>query len=217
MTFAFDGVISYDIALAIVSYLKRETDYIPWYTAMVAFDKLNYILKGTDSYADFQKFVKILVRRLYAKYDFSEIGDITPPEQLAVELSIDLLCRLGDEKCLANAYSNMKSRNILKPLETTYICNGMKGTDRNDEYKYLLDRMNKSILHTERLRIINGLLCSSDREILKKFIFTAIDGQTFYREQEIYSVLEGALQRSAIGLEVLGEMFVENYDKIVER
>ncbi|XP_070509992.1 putative aminopeptidase-2 [Chironomus tepperi] len=217
MTFAFDGVISYDIALGIVSYLRRETDYIPWYTAMVAFDKLDYILKGTEHYEDFQKFVKILVRRLYVEHDFNEINSLTPTEQLAVELAIDMLCRLSDEKCLENAYNNMKSRSLLKPLETTYICNGMKGTGRADEYEHLFDRMDNSILHTERLRIINGLLCSNDPELLKKFILTAIDGQTFYREQEIYSVLEGAVKRSSIGLEVLGEIIDANYYQIIER
>ncbi|CAG9805230.1 unnamed protein product [Chironomus riparius] len=217
MTFAFDGVISYDIALGIVSYLRRETDYIPWYTAMVAFDKLDYILKGSEFYEDFQKFVKFLVRRLYNKYDLKEINNLTPSEQLSAELAIDLMCRFGDEKCLTNAYTNMKSRNMLKPLEITFICNGMKGTDLDEEYKHLFDRMDRSILHTERLRIMYGLLCSNDHEILKKFILTAIDGQTFYREQEIYTVLEGALQKSSVGLEVLGEIIEESFDKIIER
>ena len=217
MTFAFDGVISYDIALGIVSYLRRETDYIPWYTAMVAFDKLDYILKGTDFYGDFQKFVKNLVRRLYIEYEFERVNFLSNSEQLAVELSIMWSCRAGDQRCLDNSYNNLKSRNILKPLEIAYICNGMKGPNRNEEYNYLFNRMDKSIVQTEGLRIINGLLCSNDHEILKNFVLTAVNGDTYYRHHETRRILGAVAQKSEIGLEVLIEIIDEHYDALINR
>ena len=217
LTFAFDNVISYDIAFGIVSYLRRETDYIPWYTAMVAFDKLDYILKGSDFYEDFQKFVRILVTRLYVEYDFEGVNNISPSEQLAVELAIDWSCRAGDQRCLENAYNNMKSRNMPKPLEIAYICNGMKGPNRTLEYEHLLDRMDKSVIQTERLRIINGLLCSNDHELLKKFVQTALNDEIYYRRHEIRRIFGSVAQRSEIGLEVLIEIIEEHYDAVINR
>ncbi|KAL7036523.1 hypothetical protein ACKWTF_008832 [Chironomus riparius] len=217
MTFAFDGVISYDIALGIVSYLRRETDYIPWYTAMVAFDKLDYILKGSEFYEDFQKFVRTLVRRLYIEYDFDRVNFLSNSEQLAIELGIMWSCRTGDKRCLDNSYSNLKSRKMLKPLEIAYICNGMKGPNRTDEYNYLFDRMEKTVVQTERLRIINGLLCSNDHEILKKFVLTAVNGETSYRHHETRRILGAVTQKSEIGLEVLIEIIDEHYDALINR
>lgn len=215
LTFAFDGVISYDIAFGILGYLIRETDYIPWYAAMNKLDKLDHILKATDYHGDFHRFIRTLVRRLYIQFDFNNVNTFTNSEKLAIELAIDWTCRTGDKNCLDNAYTQLKTRNMLKPLEITYICNGMKGQNVIDEYEYQFNRMNSSVFQTERLRIINGLLCTTDRDILNRFIHTAVVGNTFYRNHETRRILGKVVEKNPLGLELLVGLMDEHYDDII--
>jgi len=37
--------LKYDVALSITTYLSRETDYIPWYAAVRAFNYLDNLLQ----------------------------------------------------------------------------------------------------------------------------------------------------------------------------
>jgi aminopeptidase N len=215
LTLAFDGVISYDIALGVVSYLSRETDYIPWYPATVAFGKLDYILKGTDAHEDFQKFVRILMRRLYLLRDDSKVDVYSNADQSAIELAIDWTCRLGDQSCLNNAYSKMRAGRIAKPLETTFICNGLKGLEREDDFRAHFARFEKSIYQTERLRIIDGLLCSSDPKLLRELLQTTSTTEIYYRSHERRRIYSRIVERSSVGLQVLTDFIIEYYSDVI--
>jgi aminopeptidase N len=222
LTLAFDGVISYDIALGVVSYLSRETDYIPWYPAVVAFDKLDYILKGSEAHEDFQKFVMTLIRRLYASHDFSIAETLTNSEQFAMEMAIDWTCRMGDEKCLRHTEKAMRDEKLLKPLEITYICNGLKGMGRSDEFKRHFERFQNSIYQTEQMRIIDGLLCSSDPQNLKELLYTTTTAEIYnswnrFRMQDRRRIYSKMAERSSVGLQALTEYILEYYDDVMTR
>lgn len=217
MTFASDGVISYNIAFGIVSYLSRETNFIPWQAASIAFDKLDYILKGTDFRGDFHRFLRILFRQLYTRFDYDNIDFLENSEKLAAELAIEWLCRIGDEKCLANANDHLINRLLPKPLESVYICNGMKKNATIDNYDYLFERMDQSFVQNERMRIIKGLICTEDRDILNKFIHSPVVSSTYYRSHEIRKILGSVAERSAVGLELLADMIEDHYDDIINR
>lgn len=47
---ARSGHLSYDVPFGISTYLVQETDYIPWYSYLTAFDFLNKILAKSDEY-----------------------------------------------------------------------------------------------------------------------------------------------------------------------
>lgn len=215
LTLAFDGVISYDYALGVVNYLARETDYIPWHPAIVAFDKLDYILKGTEVHEDFQRFVRMLVRKLYLKHDFTNVNNLSNAEQSAMELAIDWTCKMGDGQCLSHANRAINAETILKPLEITYICNGMKGPNRVEEFKRHFERFEKSLYQTERLRILDGLMCLDDPQILREFLYTTTVRDTHYRTYERRRVYTKLAERSSIGLKLLTEYIFEYYSDII--
>lgn len=47
------GYLSYKVSLQITTYLSKETDYIPWYAAVRAFDYLDSVLYGSKFYESF--------------------------------------------------------------------------------------------------------------------------------------------------------------------
>ncbi|KAJ8889515.1 hypothetical protein PR048_009014 [Dryococelus australis] len=54
MAFAWTGDVGYDVSLDLVRYLRQETSYMPWRTALGAFSKLHSILRRTPDYHHFR-------------------------------------------------------------------------------------------------------------------------------------------------------------------
>jgi aminopeptidase N len=54
------GLLKYEMALEVTSYLKNEKDYLPWAAALSGIEYLDEMLKETTSYGDF----KVILRKL---------------------------------------------------------------------------------------------------------------------------------------------------------
>lgn len=214
LTFAFDGVISYEIALGVVSYLSRETDYIPWYPAVQAFDKLDYILKGRPLHGSFRRFVKNLVRRMYVAHGLENSEGMM--KQFGRELAIDWTCRMGDQGCLDYAYSQL-TNDIAKPLDIAFVCNGLKGLNRKTEFVHWYRKFQKASDQSDRLRYLDGLMCSSDPKALQDLLETTISSasEAFYRSHERSRIYSNIMSRSSAGLEAMMKFILNLYDEIV--
>ena len=55
ITFIMTGLLDYDTVLSLTSYLKSETDYIPWSAALSGLTYINNMLKRTEAYGDFKR------------------------------------------------------------------------------------------------------------------------------------------------------------------
>lgn len=215
LTLAFDGVISYEIALGVVSYLERETDYIPWYPATIAFDKLDYILKGTNLHSSFRRFVRKLLRKSYIANGLNHIRTDTVLKQFARELSLDWTCRMGDQNCLNYAHSQL-SADIPKPLEVALLCNGFKGLNRQTEFVNIYRKFQKASDQSDRLRYLDSLLCSSDPKTLNDLLETTLGSasESFYRSHERSRIYSNIVSRSSVGMQALFEFIIRLYDEI---
>ncbi|KAG5680753.1 hypothetical protein PVAND_010240 [Polypedilum vanderplanki] len=215
LTLAFDGVISYDIALGVVSYLARETDYMPWYPAVYAFDKLDYILKGRPLHDSFRRFVRTLIRKMYVAHGLESKEGLLL-SQFGRELAIDWTCRMGDQGCLDYAYSQL-TQDIPKPLDIALVCNGLKGLNRQTQFVQWYQKFQKSSDQSDRLRYLDGLLCSSDPKTLVDLLETTLGTgiETFYRSHERSRIYSNIVSRSSAGLEALTTFILKLYDEIV--
>lgn len=210
LNLATDMYLDYRLALQIFSYLSRETDYIPWQAAADNLDELDYILKGsTTTYNNFRAFVRRNLRRMHLAYGWDEKSDDSLMDKFARELAIDWLCRMGDQRCLSETYLRMQQialehQRVPASLELTFICNGLRGLNRQDEFVALWQRMQASHDQTERLRIIDGLLCASDPKPLLDLLETTLinSANTNYRNHEIQRIVNNAYHRSSVGITV---------------
>ena len=215
LTFAFDGVISYEIAFGVISYLERETNYIPWYPVTIHFDKLDYILKGTPLHNYFKRYVRKIIRRLYVTNGLQNIASDPVLNKFSRELSIDWTCRMGDQNCLNYAHSQL-TKEIPKPVELTLLCNGLKGLMRQTEFVNIYRKFQTSSDQNDRLRYIDALLCTSDPQTLSDLLETTIGSgsESFYRSHERSRVYSNLVARSSVGLEVLFNFILRYYDEI---
>lgn len=101
LNLAADGYLSYEVAFRVLSYLSRETDYIPWRAAVpIMLDKLHSLLMGRPNYEAFKTFVRRLARRVHVFFGFEEKSGDSMMEKFTRELAIDWSCRMGDLRCL---------------------------------------------------------------------------------------------------------------------
>lgn len=222
LNLAADGYLLYQTVFELLTYLGRETDYIPWKAALNNLDKIDYIVKDQPIHAYFKTFIKQLLRRMYVHYGFEEKDDDTYTDKFARELAIDWTCRMGDEKCLEKSYKILKAsidkgEEISASLEVTIMCNGMKGLNRRNEFFALWNRFQVSEDQAERLRIIDGITCSSDPTVIKDLLQTVLSNnyETFYRTHEKQRIINNVYVKSSVGIAVMAEFISESYDDIV--
>ena len=48
------GLLKYDLALTVTSYLNKETEYFPWYAALTGLEYVDNMLQETASYGNFK-------------------------------------------------------------------------------------------------------------------------------------------------------------------
>lgn len=223
MNLAADGYLSYQIALGVLSYLSRETDYIAWKAAAANLDKLEYFFKNQPSDGNLKRFIQHLNKRMFAINGMDDRMDELLDQKFSRELSMDLTCRMGDERCLTQTYENIQKmmsgdQKIPATLEIVNICNGLKGENRSDEFYYLLTRMQSSNDQAERLRIIDGLMCSADPKLIKVLLAEILPNNTAvdYRLHERQRILNNVHLRSSIGQKAMIEFITEVYDTLVD-
>ncbi|KAL7036535.1 hypothetical protein ACKWTF_008841 [Chironomus riparius] len=216
LTFAFDEVISYDIAFSVISYLERETNYLPWYPVSIHFDKLNFVLKGTPLHNSFMRFARKLLRKLYVTRGLENVQSDTVLDKFGRELAIDWTCKMGDQNCLNYAHSQLTKENP-KPVELALLCNGLKGLMRQAEFVNIYRKFQASSDQNDRLRYIDALLCTSDPQTLSDLLETTIGSgsESFYRSHERSRIYSSLVTRSSVGLEVLLNFILRFYDDIL--
>lgn len=98
------NIITYAQALNVLSYLKNETDYYPWYSAIVGFNFL-YRLYGEGS-ATGQKlisFEKELLEGVLNSVSFTNLNESNQIYSLKLSLILNRACKLGLPSCIQNA------------------------------------------------------------------------------------------------------------------
>lgn len=220
LNLAADGYLNYKIALQVLSYLERETDYIPWRAAVNNLDKLQILINsGSEStQVDFRKFIVSLLQRTYKHYENNVAAELM--DKFGRELAIDWTCRMGEEECLSEAYENVQlivvdEQEISASLEVVYLCNGLKGGSKQDEFNFLWQKMLNSDDQAQRIRIIDGLLCSSDADMLSELLQDIFDNKAepVYRAHERSRILNNVFIKSDVGLTVLTEYLSESYEQ----
>lgn len=218
LNFAIDGYIDFDIALGILAYLEHETEYLPWAAASNCLDRLDYLLLDSGVREAFHKFVNHLVARIFSKHGLEQQQNDEILTKYAREFSINWACRMGNERCLRETfnqiqYSTIDQRTIAKPLEIAFICNGLRAADRSQEFVYFWTKLKNSSDQSERLRLIDGLACSSEPENIRSFLqtSTAFNSDVNYRLHERARIFSSVLSSSSVGISETLDFLIGNF------
>lgn len=97
------GILDYSQAFDIIRYLKKETDYFPWYPAITGFNFLQRIY-GQDSEigSKIVEFETELIEGVMSSVSFTKLNQSNHIYSLKVSMILNRACRLGIPSCIIN-------------------------------------------------------------------------------------------------------------------
>ncbi|CAG9860219.1 unnamed protein product [Phyllotreta striolata] len=207
------GKISYNKAFELAQYLKHETSYYPWFSAIRSFYN---IIDNVDSN------VEILLKKWLLNL-ISDIPRSLPNSQshiaaLQQTLIIEFACKIGHKKYLAYAEKRFKAfkrnKNLI-PVEYTFLCYGlMYSNNLQDDYNFLLNIFNTSTSY-EQYQILIALGCMNDEEFLMKYLKLTIIEPSPIRQQDFTTLFNSVYYNNKLGIGVALD-FMFKYFKAME-
>lgn len=178
LSFARAGLLNYNVNLAILNYLERETDYIPWAAASRGNSLLNRWITGTTAHSRYQAFMRKNVEPLYLRLGTNIIENEPRVDRYARSIAINIACQAQHEVCLTQTHQQLvdmlSSGNALAAdLTAPIYCNGIRSASEAT-YSAMLTKLTNSKVQLERNTIISGLGCTHNMTLLRNFFNIAV-------------------------------------------
>lgn len=211
----------YTTVFNLLQYLRHETEYLPWKTALHSLGNINSMLIRSSAYGYFKKFMKYLLEPTYRNTAGRKITDI-PKDYEGIKfhnLIVSSACYYGISECedqvqqlFKNWYSNPEAGNpIPKDLRGLVYCQALK-TGGEKYWSFLWDQYVNSNVATEKALILSALGCIKDVWILKRYLKWSID-TTRIRKQDSISVFD-SVAHNEIGYLLAKEFLMKNFQDI---
>uniref|UniRef100_A0A182PTS8 Aminopeptidase n=1 Tax=Anopheles epiroticus TaxID=199890 RepID=A0A182PTS8_9DIPT len=173
------GEVRYDVALSLMQYLERETEYIPWATAYNALLHIDRMYSSSAQHERFLTYLRTITSCMYENVRLAGLMD--QMSRLHRGNTVYLACYSGVQKCLddAHALANTAvadaSSIIPEEVQATVFCvlHRYPSTTLNVQSdmfeKYL--RMANSPQHLEMInRFLTGVGCARNETILEYYL-----------------------------------------------
>ncbi|XP_074096420.1 suppressor of ER stress-induced death isoform X3 [Cotesia typhae] len=201
------GRIDYSTALDVTTYLRHETEYIPWKSALTALNYIDNMLNKYQGYDRFRVYILRLLDNVYRKVGFKDMpGD----PQLTVFTRIDILlwaCTFGHDDCVRNAvmqFQNWRNspdpdaNNPISPnLKSVVYCTAIK-TGGQAEWDFAWERYRKTNVGSEKDILMYALGCAREPWILSRYLEWATTENSGIRKQDTSRVFS-AVANNPIG------------------
>ncbi|XP_066141793.1 membrane alanyl aminopeptidase-like [Euwallacea fornicatus] len=212
---------SYSDVLDLLSYLKHEEDYYPWYAAIIGNNHL-LLRIGYDSEAgqQFMSWMIQLMQNVYKTVPFDTIDDSNMVYSLKQASILNWLCKYGEETCVTKALDLFaayrdKGVKVPKNVRTVVYCNALKySEDAPRDFNFLWKEYLQTSLMTEVINLYAGLACVEDNELLKWYLGQTINRTSGIRLQDFTTVWSYVYSSSKVGTNAAIEYITENYQQL---
>uniref|UniRef100_A0A7G3AVS3 Aminopeptidase n=1 Tax=Lutzomyia longipalpis TaxID=7200 RepID=A0A7G3AVS3_LUTLO len=228
------GQTRYDSFFGIISYLKEETDYIPWTAATTNILNLEIMIRGIEEYPRFHHFINGLTTKVYETIRLTNYTRADHIATLHTQVTSNLACYFGNEQCKEDAselvnemLSDSHMQGIPDQIQPTVFCTVAKHLSDTDILNRLIVRINQIFL-TGRdaqeailMRIIDGVGCTTNATAIESFLALSImhlpvegiDVRGSDRNRIFRSVASG----SYLGIKMALELILNNYLEVENR
>ncbi|XP_053669421.1 aminopeptidase N [Anopheles marshallii] len=227
MDLAWTGQQEYGIAFAMMNYLRQETAYIPWKSALTNLNSLNRILKRTPLYDIFKSYVQYILEPIYEQLDvFNEAKKTT--ERLDGIKQITLIaswaCRFEVGDCV-NRSVELFSRWMLETnpdvsnpvpidLRPVVYCNAIR-LGNESQWNFLWHRYLQSNVGAEKIMIIGSLACTRQVVLVERFLQSSLNSTSGVRKQDA-TILFSSVARNDVGFMAAKSFFLNRANDIYD-
>nr|XP_034830249.1 membrane alanyl aminopeptidase-like isoform X1 [Maniola hyperantus] len=219
--FARAGIMSYNRALNILSFLKEETAYTPWVTAVTGFNWLQNRLVGTKYQPLLEKLIVDWAAKVMGELTYSPIaGESFMRSFLRYQIA-PLMCRLNERDCRDSARTQLRAL-VANPAAEVPVnsrhwvyCNGLReGT--GEDFNFLWNRYLNHNVYTEKILILQNIGCTTDPESLNAFLTNIIKNETEIRPQDYNSAFNSALTGNEENTEIVLQFIQNNTVEVLQ-
>jgi hypothetical protein len=89
------GLLSYELALGVTSYLHKETEYVPWSAALDNMGYISKMLRRSGAYGEFKRYMRALVEPLMHRVGFELRDNDQPLDVHLRRTAVSWACSLG--------------------------------------------------------------------------------------------------------------------------
>ncbi|XP_066249424.1 aminopeptidase N-like isoform X2 [Euwallacea similis] len=173
-------------AFALANYLKNETEYHPWYTFFVEIQYLLDRIQDDQTLSALKKNVTEIVR-LQTDNAINSTEIISLTEVLKNNLLLTWSCKVGYQKCVQWAQKQFEiykknSSNINNNYRDVILCTGLANSKNVfEDYKFLLDTLDRSNLPGEQNDLVGGLTCVKNIALTNQLLKETLSNHSFPR------------------------------------
>lgn len=215
-----EGYLSYFAALHLFSYLRKETAYIPWASALNNLDYLETMFWGTKGYEAMKNYLLDLLLPLYDSMGFETRHDITQQEIYKHVLVLAWVCDLGYKDCVENSLRlfrkwmrNPSDNRIINPNMRKAVYCSFIAEGGEEEWNFAWTHYLQTKVNSEKYRIMEALGCSKDTKVLYRYLEMAFTKDNRIQKEDALRVYS-AVAKNPIGQKVAWKFFQNNMNLI---
>jgi len=226
LNLAKSGLLDYETALSVTGYLSKEVEYIPWASALNGLKYLNKMLKTSEAYGDFKRYMLNLVDPIYTKLGFSARSDDSHLDIKLRKKAISWACSMGNKDCLTKAKETFgdwmgmvePDSELANPVDVnlkyqTY-CNAID-EGGEDEWNFAWERYQNSYVASEKATILSALACTKEVWLLNRYLNMSINSDSGVRKQDGSKVL-GNVALNTVGRYLAFDFVQQEWDNIFD-
>ncbi|KAG6458903.1 aminopeptidase N [Manduca sexta] len=219
---ARNGRLHYKNAFEISRYLEMEKDYIPWAAANPAFNYLDIVLSGANSYNLYRYYLLNLTAPMFEDLGFDvKSGEefVTPYHR---NIILDINCRFGNQRCISRAqeilqaFKNNPNQRPNPDIQTLVYCSSLRAGNV-ENFNFLWNMYLGTSDSSEQSILLSALGCTSNAERRNFYLNQIIDDNSAVREQDRHSIAVSVINSSPEGMNVALDFVVENFHRIQPR
>lgn len=164
--------LKYDIVFDLLSYLRHETDFVPWATAANAIPYLSRNLRGHQYFGYFEKFLRNITELAYKEVKVSTSMEPHLMRMHRINVA-SIACLAGLEECVSDLKA-LVNRSLPEEISNIVYCASARYSIVSAQklfikFEALITGANRHHKTKNMYRIINGLGCSDNDKFINRF------------------------------------------------
>ncbi|KAK7085111.1 hypothetical protein SK128_002659, partial [Halocaridina rubra] len=208
----------YDTVLSLVSYMKKETHYIPWKTVGSHLSKMGRLLRKTKAYPYFRKYIVNLVKDHVERLGWNDEGSHLERRNRLNLMA--LACNNGYDPCIEGAYQRLvlwiQNPSYFIPPNTRSLVYkyGMEKA-AFEEWETMQERYATEVNAQEKSKLAVGLSSSKEDWITERWMALA-KNESIVRGQD-YLIMLSNIASNPWNTHIVWSFVKANWPYLVER
>lgn len=231
LNLARSGLLDYEVALNLTSYLTKEREYVPWMSALdnmgyfaTQFSTYDSLMNGsTDYYPTYKKYVSYLLRSIAAELSWKERKEDPHLTRYLRPVLLKVAAIYedpeGEQNYTAEAmkfFNDWLDKSVPISPNVRYAIYAIGLREANDStWTKVFNKYQAETVPSEKRKLMYALTSSRHEDILKRLLTYSLD-ETKIRSQDSVSVID-SIARNPQGSLLAWQFVQDNYYELYQR